>query len=133
MGKQKASCVMNTEEKTTTASLWGGFGLALLGTTCCALPIALVAVGMGSVVASLASIIPGLAWLSQYKAVTFSVTGVVLAYSGWRLRKAHSCDLAFTKRLKWQRRILMASTLILTVSVLAAYALLPMTLWMDGT
>jgi len=123
---------MNIEDKTTTVSLWGGFSLALLGTTCCALPIALVALGMGGVVASLVSAIPGLAWLSQYKAVTFSVTGVVLAYSWWRLRQANYCDLSFAKRLKWQRRILVASALILTVSMLAAYALLPITQRLNG-
>jgi len=48
----------------TNSSLLGGFGLALLGTTCCALPIALVSLGMGGAVASMMSAVPMLAWLS---------------------------------------------------------------------
>ena len=61
----------------TTSSLMGGAGLALLGTTCCALPIALVVLGMGGAVASMVSVAPWLVTLSEYKLVTFTATGLV--------------------------------------------------------
>ena len=123
---------MDMENVKTNSSLLGGFGLALLGTTCCALPIALVSLGMGGVVASLVATLPWLAWLSQYKAITFFITALVLAYSWWRLHRTGHCDLTSARLLKWQRRILAANSLIFIVSVFAAYALLPIALWLDN-
>ena len=41
---------MDKEQMKTDTSLFSGLGLALIGTTCCALPIALVTLGMGSAV-----------------------------------------------------------------------------------
>ncbi len=119
----------------TNSSLLGGAGLAVIGTTCCTLPIALVSLGMGSVVASVVSVLPWLAWLSQYKAITFSLTAVVLAYSWWRLgrtQQAEHCSLEGRKRLKWQKRLLRGSIVIFIVSVMTAYVLLPITLWLEA-
>lgn len=126
---------MKRENLTTNTSLAGGFGLTLLGTTCCALPIVLVTFGMGSVVASVVSALPVLAWLSQYKAATFSVTGLVLAYSGWQLRRAGrsgQCSIEDGKRLKWQKWVLGINIVLFAVAVFAAYALLPIVLWLEG-
>lgn len=126
---------MNSDDLTTNASLAGGSGLALLGTTCCALPIVLVALGMGSVVASVVSALPVLAWLSQYKAATFSLTALVLAYSWWRLRRAAQsgqCVLEDGKHLKWQKWALGINTIIFVTALFAAYALLPVILWVDS-
>src|SRR3546814_15049884 len=41
-----------THDLKTDSAVFSGFGLALLGTACCALPFTLVALGMGGVVAS---------------------------------------------------------------------------------
>ena len=126
---------MNNGDATTNTSLASGLGLALLGTTCCALPIILVTAGMGSVVASVVSMLPWLAWLSQYKAITFSITALVLTYSWWRLRRtgqSAQCVIEDGKRLKWQRRVLGISTAIFIAAVFAAYALLPITLWLES-
>jgi membrane protein implicated in regulation of membrane protease activity len=115
-------------------TLWGGFSLALLGTTCCALPIVLVSLGMGGVVASMVSTLPVLTWLSKYKIVTFSITAVVLIYSWWRLRRLNQstqCSLEDGRRLKWQRRLLGTSTAIYAIAMFTAYALLPITQWLD--
>lgn len=90
---------------------------------------------MGSSVASLVSVLPWLAWLSQYKAITFSVTALVLAYSGWRLRRinrATLCSIEDGERLKWQKRLLGISVAIFMIALFAAYALLPITLWWDS-
>lgn len=116
----------------TNTSLLGGFGLALVGTTCCALPILLVAMGMG-IAASMVAAMPWLAALSKYKAITFSITAIILAYAFFRLRNVAYCELADQRRLKWQRALLWSSTGILVVSVFTAYALLPLTLWREGT
>lgn len=117
----------------TNTSLLGGFGLALVGTTCCALPILLVTLGMGSAVASLVSTLPWLVTLSKYKAVTFTITALILAYSFLRLRNMDSCEIVDQRRLKRQRALLWASTVIVIVSVFTAYALLPFTLWLEST
>lgn len=126
---------MGDERLTANTSLATGFGLALLGTTCCALPVVLVTLGLGSVVASVASVLPWLVWLSQYKSITFSATALVLVYSWWQLRcagRSEQCAIGGGKRLKWQRRVLAVNTVIFGAAVFAAYALLPVTLWLEG-
>ena len=123
---------MNNEQIKARASLFSGLGLALIGTTCCALPIVLVALGLGSAVASMVAVMPWLTTLSQYKIVTFSLTAAVLLYNHWRLRRLSLCSLADKQRLRWQKTVLLLSTAILLVSVFAAYALLPLTLWLEN-
>lgn len=72
---------------TIDGATWGtrtGFVGVLLATTCCALPSLLVAVGMGGVVASLVSAVPGVTWLSAHKGWVFGAVGLVLA-AAWAL------------------------------------------------
>ncbi len=114
------------------ASVLSALGLSLLGTTCCALPIALVALGAGSAMASLASAAPWLVTLSEYKAATFSATGVVLGYAFWRVRRVSQCGIADARTLRLQRRVLWASSVILAVSMFAAYAALPLLVWLES-
>lgn len=123
---------MDKEEFKTNSSLLGGLGLAVVGTTCCALPIMLVTLGLGGVVASTVSALPILVAVSKYKAVTFALTATVLAYSGWRLHRVSQCDPGSYRRSRWQRRILLAAAVILAFSVFTAYALLPITLWLES-
>lgn len=73
---------------------WGVLVLFTSITTllCCALPILLVSLGMGAVVASLATNVPFLITLSQYKAWTFGFTVLILVAAGWALyRPGRSC------------------------------------------
>ncbi len=114
------------------ASVFSALGLSLLGTTCCALPIALVALGAGAAVASLASAAPWLVTLSEYKAATFSATGLVLGYAWWRVRGVSQCDISDAKSLRVQRGVLWASSVIFAVSMFAAYAALPLLVWLEG-
>ncbi len=62
---------------------WGWLVLfASMGTLlCCALPMLLVTLGMGAVMASLASNLPFLVTLSQYKVWTFTASGFLLVLS----------------------------------------------------
>ena len=73
---------MNTKPKK-----WGW--LLLFTTTgtllCCALPILLVVLGMGSVVASVVSNFPILIFLSLHKIWVFAVSGILLVIAGWFL------------------------------------------------
>lgn len=119
-----------TDGKTTT-SIIGGAGLALLGTTCCALPIALVALGMGGAVASMMSVAPWLVTLSQYKLATFTVTGLVISYSWWRIRSFRECEVGERARLRRQKFILWATSIIFVISIFAAYALYPLVRYLE--
>ena len=74
-------------EGTAGASVLSAVGLTLLGTTCCALPITLVALGAGGAVASMASSLPWLVALSEYKLATFGFTALALGYSWWQVRR----------------------------------------------
>lgn len=49
---------------------------------CCALPALLVSLGLGAVMAGLASNIPGLIWISENKMIVFSIAGILLAGNG---------------------------------------------------
>jgi hypothetical protein len=49
---------------------------------CCALPAALVAVGAGATLASLAGTFPQLVWISEHKLAVFMLAGVMLALAG---------------------------------------------------
>ena len=113
------------------ASVASALGLSVLGTTCCALPIALVALGAGGALASLLSAAPWLVTLSEYKAATFLTTGGVVAYAWWRLRAAGQCDVSDARRLRLQRRMLCVSSVVLGVSVFAAYVALPLRVWLE--
>jgi hypothetical protein len=57
---------------------------------CCVLPVALVTLGAGSVLASLVSALPQLVWLSENKGAVFGIAGLSLAGSGialWNARR----------------------------------------------
>lgn len=56
---------------------------------CCALPALLVAVGAGAVLASAVTAFPALVWLSEYKALVFGGSGLMLGAAGmmqWQAR-----------------------------------------------
>ena len=58
---------------------------------CCALPALLVSLGLGAVMAGLASNVPGLIWVSENKTGVFIAAGVMLALNGfwlWSQRNA---------------------------------------------
>jgi len=52
---------------------------------CCALPALLVSLGLGAVMAGLASNVPGLVWASENKLVLFGFSGLMLAVNGFFL------------------------------------------------
>ncbi len=116
----------------TTTGIIGSAILALTGATCCALPIALVALGLGSVVASTVSAMPWLGTITEYKTLTFSLTALILGYSWWRFRSSRECDVGEGRRLRVQQIILWVITAVFGASIFAAYALYPLTLFLDN-
>ena len=81
------------------ASVAAAASLTILGTTCCALPMVLVALGAGGAMASMASALPWLVALSKYKLATFGLTAAALGYSWWRVRAlAVSCYIGDARR-----------------------------------
>ena len=90
-----------------------------LGTVmCCALPLLLVALGFGSVVAAMTSGAPWLVTLSHYKAWTFAGSAAVLAVAGWSLyRPGRQCPRepalakACARADRWSQRVWWGSAL----------------------
>ena len=123
-------------ERSAGGSVFSAVGLTLLGTTCCALPITLVALGTGGAVASMVSSLPWLVALSKYKLATFGFTALALGYAWWQVRrlgKSRVCSIADVKRLRIQSWVLRAATAVFVLSILAAYALLPVVMWFDNS
>ncbi len=59
-------------------TLFGSMGTLV----CCALPALLVSLGLGAVMAGLASNVPGLVWVSEHKTAVFIFAGSMLAING---------------------------------------------------
>lgn len=117
---------------------WGWLVLfASTGTLlCCALPILLVSLGMGAVVASVATNVPFLITLSMHKGWVFAGSGVVLLLGGWALYRPGRicpaepelrklCDSAH----KWNVRLFWGAITIWCIGFFAAFLLLRVAEW----
>lgn len=111
-------------------SIYSAVAATIVGSTCCALPLTLVAFGAGGAVASMASAMPWLVWLSQYKAFTFAFTAGALGVAYWQMQRASSCDLLDAKRMRVRSRVLKGAGVLFAFSVFAAYGLLPLMQWL---
>ena len=116
-------------------SKWGWIVLFTSTTTlvCCALPIMLVAVGMGAVSAALFSNLPFLGVLAANKVWLFSISAGLLLLAAWALfRPGRTCptDPVLAKRCnsadRWNKRLLIASASIWAIGFVAAYLSVPM-------
>ncbi|OFW85890.1 MAG: hypothetical protein A3G22_06460 [Alphaproteobacteria bacterium RIFCSPLOWO2_12_FULL_40_11] len=111
------------------------WGILLLFTSaatliCCAIPILLVTLGMGAVVASLAFNVPFLITLSQHKGWMFIGTAIILLLAGWVLyRPGRTCptdpELAklCAKANKWNVIFYWGSVIIWMIGFITAYLL----------
>jgi len=100
---------------------------------CCALPILLVSLGLGSVVASMNYNIPGLFWLAQHKYWTLALSGLLLSFLAWMIwRPNQSCpsdpELAqyCETSKKWNKRIFWVSVIVWSIGVFFSLILLPL-------
>ncbi len=116
--------------------------LALFASTgtliCCALPILLVTVGLGSTVAAITSSVPFLVVLAKHKAWFFAVSGGLMLLAGWSVyRKGNVCpaepQLAALCELmrRWNKRVFWIGTTVWGIGFFAAYLLLPIRIWLD--
>lgn len=105
---------------------------------CCALPIALVSLGLGSVMASLVSGAPWLATLSRHKEWAFLAAGLLLALNYWVLyRSSRGCEpgqaCSPDRRLgRWLRRVHWGSVGLYGIGLAAAYLSGPLVQLLEG-
>lgn len=110
---------------------------ALFSLVCCAMPIALVTLGLGSVVASLVSSAPWLVELSRHKAWVFLAAGAVLVGNYLFLyRGPAACDPGdachATRPLgRWLRRLYWGSVGVFLLGLAAAYLSVPLVNLLD--
>ncbi len=105
---------------------------------CCALPILLVSMGFGAVIASLNYNIPGLMFLAENKFWTLSLAAlllVLLAWVIWRPNQACPTDpeLAATCEAakNWNQRIFWISVVVWSVGFFFSVLLLPLRQLLD--
>ncbi|HDN69409.1 MAG: hypothetical protein DRQ45_01515 [Gammaproteobacteria bacterium] len=105
---------------------------------CCALPITLVTLGLGTTVAALTSTFPVLVVLSEFKIWVFAFSAFMLAVSGWLLyRPGRRCpvDLQLgalcSNAHVWNRRIYWLSVIIWSAGFFAAYLALPLRIGLE--
>jgi hypothetical protein len=123
------------ESRVTWLALFASTGTLI----CCALPIALVALGMGATVAALSTSLPILVSLTQHKAWVFLGSALSLVVTGWLLfHSGRECPAdpelraSCERILKWNRRVFWTAITIWSVGFLAAYAALPLRIWVEG-
>ena len=107
--------------------------VAVLGTlVCCALPITLVALGAGSVVASMVSTFPWIVTLTEHKAWVFTISALLLAANYWALYRSGgvACDPGGVCHPshpvgRWMRQAFRFSTAVYVVGFAATFLSLP--------
>lgn len=129
------------QNNSTRISRLGWLGLfTSLGTLlCCALPILLVTMGFGAVVATVTSQSPWLVTLVEQKLWMFSISGGLLALSAWVIwaqRKTCPADpdlaLYCQQAKRWNLRLFWVALTIWTVGFFAAYLALPLRIWIEN-
>jgi mercuric ion transport protein len=97
---------------------------------CCAIPITLVSLGLGTVVASMASTAPWLVTLSMYKGWMFSISGGMIALSAWAVyRPGRACPAdpelaaACERADVWNRRFIWFSGVMWCIGFFATFGL----------
>jgi len=105
---------------------------------CCALPILLVTLGFGAVVASLNYNIPGLIFLAENKIWTLTIAALLLMALAWVIwRPNQHCPYestlaALCKKSKlWNKRIFWISSMIWFIGLFTSYLLLPIRNFLD--
>tara|TARA_R110000744_G_scaffold328403_1_gene434046 strand:- start:902 stop:1327 length:426 start_codon:yes stop_codon:yes gene_type:complete len=105
---------------------------------CCALPILLVTLGFGAVVASLNYNIPGLILLAEHKIWTLTIAALILMVLAWVIwRPNQHCPSdpelsTICKKSKlWNKRIFWLSSMIWFIGFFTSYLLLPIRNFID--
>lgn len=101
---------MSESHFTRNAGLAAGALFASSATlVCCVLPAVLVAIGAGAALAGLVTAFPQLIWLSEHKALVFTIAAIALSVSGialWAGRRAPCpIDLKLARACQRLRRV----------------------------
>ena len=115
---------------------WGTLFITSGTLLCCALPIVLVSMGFGAIVASLNFNVPGLLFLAEYKLWTLSLSALLLVFLAWVIwRPNQSCpadpELAAhcqTAR-RWNQRVFWLSSIIWCIGFFFSVLLLPLRIY----
>jgi hypothetical protein len=97
------------EESTTRGVTWLTLFTSAGTLVCCALPALMVALGAGATLASLASNVPQLIWISEHKDIVFALAAIMLIGAGilqWRARSLPCpADPALARACTQSRRL----------------------------
>ncbi len=100
---------------------------------CCALPILLVSLGFGAVVASLSYNIPGLMFFAEHKIWALSLSALLLLFLAWVIwRPNQSCPtdpklaVHCQTAKRWNQRIFWLSVTIWSIGFFFSVLLLPL-------
>ncbi len=124
------SSLSETASQAASTKKWGWLVLftALPTLTCCALPLLLVSLGFGSVVAAMFSTIPGLAFLASNKILMFGISGLLISGASYLVfirPQACPADKALAEQCmsakKWNKRLLIVSAAIWAISFFSSY------------
>ena len=103
---------MDTSQTLDRSSTWLALFASAGTLVCCALPILLVSVGLGAVVASTTLKFPILVALSEHSMLMFGGTAVLLAIAGWVVYlRPYQCPvdpklaMRCQKARKWNHRV----------------------------
>ena len=96
---------------------------------CCALPSLLVSLGLGAVLAGIASNVPALIWISENKVQVFAFSGLMLFFNGFLLWKNKDAPCPIDPKLrdacisgrKTSRNIYIISLAIFVIGFFFAY------------
>ena len=105
---------------------------------CCALPILLVTLGAGAILAGITSQFPVLIVLGAHKDWMFTISGVLLAAAAgltWRSGQHCPTDPLLAQQCqrmqRWNKRILWVSVIVWSFGFVAAYLALPVRIHFD--
>jgi len=105
---------------------------------CCALPILLVTVGAGAMLAGITNQFPVLIVLGAHKNWMFAISGVLLAAAAgltWRSGQHCPTDPLLAQQCqrmqRWNKRILWVSVIVWFFGFVAAYFALPVKMYLD--
>lgn len=128
-----------SENKTQQGVTWLALFTSMSTLLCCALPIVLVSLGLGTTYAALTDSAPWIVTLGKYKAVTFSLAGILIAGSIWlSFHPGRACptDPQLAKQCrridKWNKRLLVLAAIAWCIGFFAAYLALPLQIWLDA-
>jgi len=105
---------------------------------CCALPVVLVTMGAGAIVAGITSQFPVLIVLAAHKHWMFTISAVLLAAAAglsWHSGQHCPTDPLLAQRCqqlrRWNKRILSVSMIVWSIGFVAAYLALPLQMYLD--